>query len=201
VAHDEDDLIRQSQSGDATAFSLLAERYERRIYSLALHYCRDRQDAEDLSQEAWLKAYQALGSFRYESGFYTWLRKITINCFLNYQRSRSFRRHLQTTSNETLKSNTITESSLHSTNLETTLQNRILVSRVMQSLAEVTAHQRLIFLLKHHEGMTSEEIARALGCSTGTVKKSLSRTVAILRKHLESNNESRDYLPCAAEQY
>ena len=79
----EEELIKRAQAGEANAFCLLAEAYERRIYSLAFHYTRERQDAEDLSQEVWLKAYAALATFRYESTFYTWLRKITINCFIS----------------------------------------------------------------------------------------------------------------------
>src|SRR5713226_4873974 len=93
----EDELIRRAQAADLDAFCLLAQRFERRIYSLALHYCHNHQDAEDLSQEVWLKSYQALKTFRGESTFYTWLRKITINCFLNHQRARSFRWRGQTT--------------------------------------------------------------------------------------------------------
>src|SRR5882762_7529306 len=93
----EDDLIRRAQSADMDAFCLLAQKFERRIYSLALHYCHNHQDAEDLSQEVWLKTYQALNTFKGESSFYTWLRKITINCFLNHQRARSFRWRGETT--------------------------------------------------------------------------------------------------------
>jgi RNA polymerase sigma-70 factor, ECF subfamily len=194
----EDELIRQAQSGNTVAFCRLAEQYERRIYSLALHYCHSAHDAEDLSQEAWLKAFQALSTFRGESSFYTWLRRITINCFLNYQRARSFRNHLLTD----LETPEATSSPfLESSNLETILQNRILVSRVMQALSQVTPHQRLIFLLKHHEGMTCEEIARELRCSTGTVKKSLSRTVSKLRTQFDNQSQTRDYVPCAAGQY
>src|SRR6266481_8397316 len=93
----EDELIRRAQSADMDAFCLLAQRFERRIYLLALHFCHNQQDAEDLSQEVWLKSYQALNTFKGESSFYTWLRKITINCFLNHQRTRSFRWRGQTT--------------------------------------------------------------------------------------------------------
>src|SRR5690349_6983638 len=91
VTDNETDLIRRAQADDANAFSSLAERYARRIYLLAFHYCRNAQDAEDLSQEVWLKAFQALAGFRSDSSFYTWLRRITINAFLNHQRT-SFRR-------------------------------------------------------------------------------------------------------------
>ncbi|MFS8086719.1 MAG: RNA polymerase sigma factor, partial [Acidobacteriota bacterium] len=87
------------------------------------------------------------------------------------------------------------------TNSETTLHNRILFERVMDALSELTPHQKLIFLLKHHEGMSYEEIAGEVGCSTGTAKKSVSRAVAKLRLHLDVDVQANDCVPCAAGQY
>jgi len=192
VSNIEDELIRRAQSADTEAFCLLAKGYARRIYLLAFHYCHNPQDAEDLSQEVWLKAYQALGTFRGESSFYTWLRKITINCFLNHQRARSFRWRGQTTDITLLGVDSIEsdERVASTSNSETTLHNRILAEKVMQALSELTPPQRLIFLLKHHEGMTYEEIAKAVGCSTGTAKKSVSRAVGKLREHLDIEVQS-----------
>ncbi len=188
----EDELIKRAQSADPEAFCLLAKGYERRIYLLAFHYCHNPQDAEDLSQEVWLKAYQALGSFRGESSFYTWLRKITINCFLNYQRARCYSWRGQKTDVQLLTVDSIewNEPVASASTSETTLHNRILAERVMQALSELTPSQRLIFLLKHHEGMTYEEIAKAVGCSTGTAKKSVSRAVRKLREHLDIEVQS-----------
>jgi RNA polymerase sigma-70 factor (ECF subfamily) len=194
----ENELIRRAQSGDTASFCQLAEAYERRIYSLAFHYCRERQDAEDLSQEAWLKAYAALASYRHESTFYTWLRKITINCFLNHQRSSFFRSQKQSSE---LADATTSDADHHpAAEFESTLQNRLVVEKVMQALADVTPKQRLMFLLKHHEGMTYEEIAKEFDCSLGTVKKSVSRTIAKLRDKLGVNDEPGDYISCAATQ-
>jgi len=193
----EDELIRLAQAGDTDAFCLLAEAYERRIYSLAFHYCRERQDTEDLSQEVWLKAYAALPRFRYESTFYTWLRKITINCFLNHRRAR-----LSPWRKETLDRTAIDGHAIHSEScldgFESTLQNRLVVEKVMQALADVTPQQRLIFLLKYQEGMTYAEISNELGCSLGTVKKSVSRTVAKLREKLGVDEEPENCLASAA---
>jgi RNA polymerase sigma-70 factor (ECF subfamily) len=192
VSNIEDELIKRAQSADTEAFCLLAKGYERRIYLLAFHYCHNPQDAEDLSQEVWLKAYQALGSFRGESTFYTWLRKITINCFLNHQRAGRYSWRGQKTDVQLLAVDSIEsdERIASSSNSETTLHNRILAERVMQALSELTPPQRLIFLLKHHEGMTYEEIAKAVGCSTGTAKKSVSRAVRKLREHLDIEVQS-----------
>jgi RNA polymerase sigma-70 factor (ECF subfamily) len=167
VTETEAELIKRAQAADTDAFCELAGRYERRIYSLALHYSHDPQDAEDLSQEVWLKAYQAIGTFRGESGFYTWIRRITINCFLNRQRSSLFHWRKLTGPLTEVQANSA-QPAIPVLNVESTLNNRVLFANVMRALAQLTPRQRLIFLLKHHEGMTYEEIAAALGCSTIT---------------------------------
>ena len=185
------DLIRRAQADDIDAFCLLAERYARRIHLLAFHYCRNPQDAEDLSQEVWLKAYQALGSFRSDSSFYTWLRRITINAFLNHQRSNSFRRHGQTTVVELVNIDSHQPFESHTSSSET-LYNKVLFECVMNALAELTPSQRLVFLLRHYEGMSYEEIANAMNCSTGTVKKAVSRAIVKLRARLDVDRDAPD---------
>ena len=196
----EEELIRQAQRDETDAFCALAERYERRIYSLAFHYCHDSEDAEDLSQEVWLRAYQAIRTFRGESSFYTWLRRITINCFLNHRRAKSFVRRGQDieVSSLDLRSNIGQASSLSS---ERMLHNRILLEKVRQALSELTTQQRLIFLLKHYEGMTYEEISEAVGCSTGTAKKSVARAIAKLRARLDVAAEATECVPCTAGEF
>jgi RNA polymerase sigma-70 factor, ECF subfamily len=195
----EAELIERAQAGETEAFGLLAEGFERQVYGLALHYCRNAQDAEDLAQEVWLKAYRSLGTFRGEASFYTWLRRIMINCFLNHLRTTSFRWRGQEIRAEVVPTDARGFDDRPSVqNPEATLHQKLLANRVMEALSELTAQQRLIFLLKHNEGMTYEEISRELGCSTGTVKKSLFRAVAKLRIHLDVNAESANYVPCAA---
>jgi len=200
VTENEAELIKRAQARDTDAFCQLAGLYERRIYSLALHYSHDPQDAEDLSQEVWLKAYQAIGQFRHESTFYTWIRRITINCFLNRQRTSFFRWRTM--------NGPLTEDDAHNElraiqfpNVESSLNNRILFANVMRALAQLTPRQRLIFLLKHHEGMTYEEIAAAVGCSTGTAKKAVARALGKLREQLNVDVQPGECVPCAASEY
>ena len=191
MANDENDLITRAQAADLEAFCLLVKEYERRIYILAFHYCHNAEDAEDLSQEVWLNAYQALGTFRGEASFYTWLRRITINCFLNHQRARHYSWRGQETEVHSLGLESIAnEYLMTSANAETSFNNKIMAARAMRALAELTPPQRLIFLLKHHEGMTYEEIAKAVGCSQGAAKKSMFRAIAKLREHLEIEVET-----------
>jgi RNA polymerase sigma-70 factor (ECF subfamily) len=193
VTDNETDLIRRAQADDANAFCSLAERYARRIYLLAFHYCRNTQDAEDLSQEVWLRAYQALAGFRAESSFYTWLRRITINAFLNHQRSSTFRHQGQTTIVELIDSNSETAYESRSASAET-VYTKVLFETVMTALGELTPSQRLMFLLRHYEGMSYDEIAAAMNCSPGTVKKGVSRAIAKLRVKLDTNTDEPERL-------
>jgi RNA polymerase sigma-70 factor (ECF subfamily) len=193
VTDNEADLIRRAQADDANAFCSLAERYARRIYLLAFHYCRNTQDAEDLSQEVWLRAYQALRGFRADSSFYTWLRRITINAFLNHQRTSTFRHQGQTTIVELIDSDSETAYEARSASAET-VYTKVLFETVMTALGELTPSQRLMFLLRHYEGMSYDEIAAAMNCSAGTVKKGVSRAIAKLRVKLDTKTDEPERL-------
>ena len=179
-ANSETDLIKRAQAQDTDAFCMLAERHARRIYLLAFHYCQNAQDAEDLSQEVWLKAYQALASFRSDSSFYTWLRRITINSFLNHQRTKSDRAQEPI---DELESNSYLGP-------DETVYSNVLFRTVMEALADLTSSQRLMFLLRHYEGMSYEEIGNAMGCSPGTAKKSVWRALGKLRAKFEVGDEA-----------
>jgi RNA polymerase sigma-70 factor, ECF subfamily len=197
----EEELIRRAQRGDSDAFCLLANNYQRRVFSLALHYCRHRQDAEDLTQEVWLKAYRAINSFRGESRFYTWLRQIMINTFLNYKRATMITAggeaafvNIDFIDDGEQMSKLIID---RRENIEESLDKKILLAAVSQALGELTAQERFIFLLKHREGMTYDEIASALNCTAGTVKKSLFRAILKLRQHLGVKADAENLAPFA----
>ena len=188
------DLVRRAQAEDIDAFCLLAQRYARRIHLLAAHYCRNTQDAEDLSQEVWLKAYQAVQTFRFDSSFYTWLRRITINSFLNHRRSSFFRSHGQTTAVQLLQIDSEEQEALFdsSSRSQENIYNKLLFESVVSALAELTPAQRLAFVLRHYEGMTYEEIATAMNCSIGTVKKGVWRAIVKLRARLSPESPESD---------
>lgn len=200
----EHELIEQAQAGDHDAFCLLARSYQRRIYALALHYTRNPQEAEDLSQEVWLKAYRALGSFRGEAGFYTWLRKITVNTFLNQQREMKTMYGSEKKAFVMGELVSLEELGLAPKQLqhvpEERLQQQLMTEKVMEGMGELTAQQRLIFLLKHREGMTYAEIAQACAISTGTVKKALFRAVNRLREYLGVKLDTPEEVSCAARE-
>lgn len=190
----ENELIRRAQGGDLEAFCRLAREYERRVYALALHFCRRPEDAEDLSQEVWLKAFRSLRGFRFESSFQTWLRRIMVNAFLNQRRTQTVTRDdLKTivrldSLDEVLEEQTLARG-LSDEGAEDVYHKKLMAGRVLRALGELTEQQRLIFLLKHREGMTMQEIADVLNCSAGTVKKSLFRSVEKLRASLGVGEE------------
>ncbi|MEW6130017.1 MAG: sigma-70 family RNA polymerase sigma factor [Acidobacteriota bacterium] len=187
-------LIKRAKTGDREAFCELARHYERRLYALALYYARDAHDAEDLSQEVWLKAFRAIGNFRGDASFYTWLRRIAVNTFLNHQReAKTMTVENGLTDNQPLTTDEIERlADAQTPDVEAVLMQRQMVERVSAALGELTAQQRLIFLLKHREGMSGEEIAQVCNVSTGTVKKSLFRAVQKIRERLGIQIEAKE---------
>ena len=203
MADSDTELIKRAQAQDLDAFCLLAERYARRIHLLASHYCQNTQDAEDLSQEVWLKAYQAVQTFRFDSSFYTWLRRITINTFLNHRRSNFFRWRGQSTVVQLLPIDLDDSGELvgSSSASPENIYNKLLFENVVSALAELTPSQRLAFLLRHYEGMSYDEIANAMNCSTGTAKKGVWRAIAKLRARLSPDSHEPEPLIDLANEY
>ena len=203
MAESDADLIKRAQAQDLNAFCVLAERYARRIHLLASHYCQNTQDAEDLSQEVWLKAYQAVQTFRFDSSFYTWLRRITINTFLNHRRSTLFRRRGHTTVVQLLQIDSDDSGELvgSSSASPENIYNKLIFENVVEALAELTPSQRLAFLLRHYEGMSYDEIANSMNCSTGTVKKGVWRAITKLRARLSPDSNAPEPLTDFANEY
>jgi RNA polymerase sigma-70 factor (ECF subfamily) len=201
----ETELIARARAGDRDAFCRLAALHARRVHTLALRFCRDGTDAEDLSQEVWLRAFRSLDTFRAESSFYTWLRRIAVNTFLNERRAA--RSRVEDAARRLEDGAADAGACASAPDAESALHERLLAGRVRDALAELSPQQRLVFLLKHDEGMTCEEIARTLSCSTGTVKKSLARSVAKLRARLcagatatDDANEATDFSRLSARE-
>lgn len=181
---DEHELVRRCQEGDLQAFRRLVERYESRIYTLACSIIGDREAARDAAQEAFVRAYQALPGFRGQSGFYTWLYRITVNTCLNAAHKE--RRRLDRTSLDALlEAGEISPEALFGdTPGETDLERSELQEGIQAVLNNLSPHHRAVVVLKDIEGLSQEEIAEALGCSVGTVKSRLSRARARLKELL-----------------
>jgi len=181
---EEAELIARAQSGDVEAFCKLAASHQRSLYVLALKYSGNHHDAEDLTQEVMLNAYRSIHQFKGISSLHTWLARIMINSFLNQKRRNdplalSDRRK---TTEEYFEAGVYASKPVWSS--ERSVHAGLLMQQILDTLQSVPERQRLIFLMKHQEGMTCEEIADTLGIAVGTVKKTLFRVVDRLRQRL-----------------
>src|SRR6187399_1411852 len=172
----ETELIARAKRGDVDAFCLLVSSHRRAMHSLALRFCGNHHDAEDLAQEVFLNAYRAINRFRGDSAFNTWLRRIMVNTFLTHKRRKELPRAGDVTDGPGFP---IARS-------ERAAFNNVMVQQILQRLDEAPARTRLMFVMKHQEGLTCEEIADYFGTSVGTVKKTLFRVVEKLRQEFQS---------------
>jgi len=188
---EEAELIARAQTGDVEAFCELAANHQRSLYLLALKYSGNHHDAEDLTQEVMLNAYRAIHQFRGMSSFRTWLARIMVNSFLNQKRKTDplVSSQRQNATEDIFESALCSPKTHH--NSERGVHNRLVMQQVLDLLRSVPERQRLMFLMKHQEGMTCEEIAHTMGTSVGTVKKTLFRVVDRLRQHFAAPAAAR----------
>ena len=188
---EEAELIARAQTGDVEAFCELAANHQRSLYLLALKYSGNHHDAEDLTQEVMLNAYRAIHQFRGMSSFRTWLARIMVNSFLNQKRKTDplASSQRQDATEDAFESACYSAKTHHSS--ERRVHNRLVMQQVLDLLRSVPERQRLMFLMKHQEGMTCEEIAHTMGTSVGTVKKTLFRVVDRLRHHFAAPAAAR----------
>src|SRR4249919_1066418 len=145
----ETELIARAKRGDVDAFCLLVSSHRRSMHSLAMRFCGNHHDAEDLSQEVFLNAYRAMDRFRGDSSFHTWLRRIMVNSFLSHKRRKELPQPADVTEGP----------GFAIAGSDRTAFNNVMVQQIMQRLETVTTRQRLMFVMKHQEGLTCEEIA------------------------------------------
>lgn len=170
------ELVLRAQNGDQRAFELLVVKYERRIARLLSRMIRDQSEIEDVSQEAFIKAYRALPTFRGESAFYTWLYRIAINTAKNHL-STLGRRPVLATEYEDEDGDSVDAASLvpdfHTP--ETELSNKQIVSTVNEAVNALPEELREAITLREMDGMSYDEIAVAMDCPIGTVRSRIFR--------------------------
>jgi len=182
---DEAAVVAQARLGNANAFNELLRRYERKIFRLALHITQNREDAEDVLQESFLKAYEHLDQFQGQSKFYTWIVRIAVNQALMKLRKRKSDRSVSLDDTiDTGEDNIIREIATWDENPEQKYSREEL-NRILGSAVDgLTPIYRAVFVLRDIDGLSTEEAAEALELSIPAVKSRLLRARLQLREKL-----------------
>jgi len=199
----ENELIRQAQAGSRTAFDRLVREYDQAVLRLALHVSGSETDAQDIVQEAFLKAYRYLANFRFECSFYTWLYRIVTNVALDSMRRKKTRREEPATmldesgSSIDLLGNVSDDRAMANPARE--LENRELSTKIQEALSKLTPRERMVFEMKHYQGMRLRAIGELLNTTEETAKNTLFRATKKLRADLAPlHAAARDASPRSA---
>ncbi len=169
------DLVLRVQQGDKAAYDLLVIKYQHKIIQLVNRYVKDASEAQDVAQEAFIKAYRALGGFRGESAFYTWLYRIAINTAKNYLVSRARR---SSDYQVDIQDAEQIENAPQLQGMETPerlLFNQEIIETIKTAIEALPEEMRVAIMLREFEGMSYEEIADAMDCPVGTVRSRIFR--------------------------
>src|SRR5437764_11536610 len=170
------ELVKRGQSGETAAFDELVTRYRTRVFSMIYNMVHNEQDAWDLAQDSFLKAWKSIKRFRGRSSFYTWIYRIVMNVTIDWLRKK----HVKGAGAEfddAIELREINPSSRTVPKTEAlpyeTMERDEIRGRIEQAIAQLSAEQRAVILMKEIEGMQYHEIAESLGCSIGTVMSRL----------------------------
>ena len=179
------ELVRRVQHGDKQAFDVLVRKYQQKIVKLISRYIRDQDEALDVAQETFIKAYRALATFRGDSAFYTWLYRIAINTAKNYLVAQS-RRPPDTDIDAEDAVQFDGDSKLRETDLPEQLVHRDQVERVIyEAIDALPEDLRTAITLRELEGLSYEEIAQAMDCPIGTVRSRIFRAREAIEQKLK----------------
>jgi RNA polymerase sigma-70 factor (ECF subfamily) len=181
-------LIREAQRGNRAAFEELVRQYDQSVLRLALHLTGSESDAQDIFQDAFLKAYKNVGSFRFECSFYTWIYRIVTNLCLDHLRKRQVRKedaHVATdSSGQEYDLLDQVADARAGANPERDLMRRELGKRINCALDRLTPRERMVFELKHYHGLKLRTVGEILNTTEETAKNTLFRATQKLRGSL-----------------
>jgi RNA polymerase sigma-70 factor (ECF subfamily) len=171
---DEKVLVRQAREGDLEAYNQLVRCYQKRIYATIYHMTANHEDANDLAQESFIKAFQALKSFKGGSSFYTWLYRIAVNKTINFLKQRKNRTHMSL--------NDLDFNTEHDPDLVALISDKTprrdadlaeLQEKLNEALLKLSESHRLVVVLHDVQGLSHDEIAKVMDCNIGTVRSRL----------------------------
>jgi RNA polymerase sigma-70 factor (ECF subfamily) len=170
-------LVRRARGGDADAYDELVRRYQRQIYGVIYHMTAHHEDANDLTQEAFVKAWQALKSFKGNSSFFTWLYRIAVNRTLNHLKQRNYRNSKHAMSLNDLDVETEHHPDLVALVSDKTPQRAVALEELKEKLNAATQrlseNHRIVVTLHDVQGLPHDEIAKILDCNVATVRTRL----------------------------
>ena len=175
-SRDDLELVREFRSGSERAFNELVLKHRQAVYMTAVGMLGSKDDAEDLAQEVFIKAYKSIGEFRGDSAFYTWLYRITVNLCLNQIRKRKVRSFMGL--------ETVAATLPDSKQADEELDIEELSIHARQAISELPEKQRAVFILRHFRGLPHAEIARIMDRDEGTIKANYFQAVRKLRAKL-----------------
>ena len=181
---DEASLIRAVQRGDQDAFEQLVRAYDQSVLRLAVNLLRSQEDARDVFQEAFLRVFRSIDSFRFDCSFHTWLYRIVTNICLDYLRKRKVRKEepavVDTPEGPLDRMNDFEEEAAHA-DPERSMWNRQLGQRIEGALGGLTPRERMVFALRHYQGLRLRNIGEILGTSEEAAKNCLFRATQKMR--------------------
>ncbi|MEY4916122.1 MAG: Sigma-24 [Verrucomicrobiota bacterium] len=181
----EADLVKRAQRGDLKAYDELVKRYQQRIYATLYHMTGNHEDANDLAQDAFIKAYAALKSFKGGSTFYTWLYRIAVNKTINFLKQRKNKYHLSL--------NDIDFNAEHDPDLMALISDKTptrdvalaeLQKKLNEALLKLSEPHRMVIVLHDVQDLSHDEIAEIMGCNIGTVRSRLFYARQQMQGHL-----------------
>lgn len=183
----DEELVARSQRGDVDSFNQLILRWERPIYALAYRVIGREDEARDVCQEAFLRAFRALPGFKGQAKFSSWLYRITLNLCRDWIRRQRRAPVSQMPEDTDVIENAAARGPVES--IEDLVARRELSAVVERAMALLPEEQRTAIVLKEYHGMTFQEIADLQGCPLSTVKTRLYQGLAVLRRQLERNGQ------------
>jgi RNA polymerase sigma-70 factor (ECF subfamily) len=181
---DEKALIRAAQAGDQDAFGQLVRAYDQSVLRLAMNLLRSPEDAQDVYQEAFLRVYRNLNSFRFDCSFHTWLYRIVTNLCLDHMRKRKVRKEessqVEGADGPVDRMDTLQESRAEGDPARSLLTGE-LRERIDKALSELSARVRMVFELRHYQGLRLRNIGEILGTTEEAAKNCLFRATQKMR--------------------
>ena len=185
TADDDRQLVARVQKGDKRAFDLLVLKYQSRILALVVRFVQDSHEAQDVTQEAFVKAYRALGNFRGDSAFYTWLYRIAINTAKNYLVSRNRRPPASGVDAQDAEFFEGDHALKNIDSPERLLLRDEIDKTVQDSIGKLPEDLRVALTLREYEGLSYEDIAAVMQCPVGTVRSRIFRAREAVDKALQ----------------